>query len=147
MKGVRNSRIAIWSRIKKTPTCWLWTGGILKHGGYGIVSYQGREWLTHRLIVSWVRGLPSAKQLHHKCENPRCVRPLHLKTTTDFQHRQIHVRIRTHFGCGHRITPKNTYWLRNKHRRPWKRCRQCAISCAVKAQRVYRAKKRLRQLL
>lgn len=60
------------SRIKKTRTCWLWTGAGQKYGNYGPV-------LAHRISYELSVGpIPKGKMILHKCDVPKCVRPSHL---------------------------------------------------------------------
>ena len=76
---------ALWGRITKgaATECWLWTGRLNKKG-YGRLSYQGREWLAHRLaFLLWNEQPLSTEQcLLHTCDNPACCNPSHLRTGT-----------------------------------------------------------------
>jgi hypothetical protein len=67
-----------WSKVQKTPTCWLWSGGTTK--GYGRVWWQGRVASAHRLAYESIVGIvPDGYELDHVCRNRHCVRPEHLK--------------------------------------------------------------------
>lgn len=71
-----------WSRVK-IPTsdtyifsCWEWMGA-KNSTGYGIVGFQRKFWLAHRLAFFLKHGsLPEA--VCHKCDNPLCCNPDHL---------------------------------------------------------------------
>lgn len=65
--------------IKKTETCWLWTGS-LQQNGYGRCSFKIFPTnLAHRASYSLFRGRIT-KGLHvlHKCDIKNCVNPEHL---------------------------------------------------------------------
>lgn len=72
-----------WSKVEKTPTCWLWTAS-KRYKGYGAFVWaeengrviQGRahrfSWLIHR------GAIPADKLVLHRCDTPSCVNPKHL---------------------------------------------------------------------
>ena len=76
---VRNLAIRFWVRVRKTDTCWYWTGSLGKADrGRLRVNYKQKPashvawFLTHN---EWPGTPPYV--LHH-CDNPNCVRPDHL---------------------------------------------------------------------
>ena len=72
-----NTKADFWRHVKKTRTCWLWTGCSEK--GYGRFSWQRKQRRVHRLVWSWVFGrIPRGKHVLHKCDVSLCVRPSHL---------------------------------------------------------------------
>jgi HNH endonuclease len=55
----------------------LWTGAI-NNKGYGIFPHD-RGRLAHRFSYLFIIGDPGTKHILHSCDNPRCVRPSHLR--------------------------------------------------------------------
>lgn len=74
----------LWSRVRKTDGCWLFTGAI-NTTGYGMVSLHGKKnQPAHRISWELVNGpIPKGLFALHKCDTPRCVRPDHLFLGTD----------------------------------------------------------------
>ena len=65
-----------WSRVRKTDTCWLWTG---PKGKYGMMSFQGRSIGAHRFSYELHNGpIPDGMSVCHRCDTPLCVNPAHL---------------------------------------------------------------------
>lgn len=67
-----------WARVRKTKTCWIWTGS--RNGkGYGIIWANGKSkpyLMAHRYAYELLRGhLPNRVLAIHKCDTPLCVRP------------------------------------------------------------------------
>ena len=65
-------------KVKKTPTCWIWTANKNKKG-YGRIWEGGRNHFAQR-ISWWIAFGDFNEDLRvlHKCDNPSCVRPSHL---------------------------------------------------------------------
>jgi DNA-binding CsgD family transcriptional regulator len=82
----------------ETP-CWIWSG-TKSRKGYGLTSTNasrgdGRGRLAHRRLWEGVYGkLADDFQLHHRCEQPACVRPDHLEPVTATGHAQRHALAR-----------------------------------------------------
>lgn len=71
-------RARFFAKIKKTESCWLWTGSQDK-AGYGKISEGQKVRSTHR--VSWEihnGTIPDGLNVLHRCDNPPCVNPAHL---------------------------------------------------------------------
>lgn len=74
-----------WSRVDKHgPTmthmrtkCWEWLGACVS-GGYGSLWVEGRNWSAHRYAWFLAHGTDPATCVLHRCDNRKCVRPLHL---------------------------------------------------------------------
>ena len=70
-------------QIKKTG-CWGWSGGTDGHG-YGALSNRDRgknsPEKAHRVSYEKEFGpIPAGKVVRHKCDNPSCTNPDHLRS-------------------------------------------------------------------
>lgn len=140
-----------WSHTKPADNgCIVWTGCIQSRngrtaGGYGQCQYG----LTHR--VAWMLrfgAIPRGLCVCHKCDNPPCVNPDHLRlgTIADNQ-REMRLKGRavnplalsqaakTHCSNGHEFTDENTAIARGNGQRV---CRMCAC---LKSRRVRAARR------
>lgn len=73
--------------------CWLWARA-LNSKGYGLKCLRdgtGGTTLAHRWYWEDANGqpVPRGMQLHHCCEERRCVNPDHLVPVTPRQHRRL----------------------------------------------------------
>ena len=58
--------------------CILWSGRSTVNG-YGILNWQGRPWLAHRLAWTEVHGpIPPGLSVLHHCDVRSCINPDHL---------------------------------------------------------------------
>lgn len=74
-----------WSKVQKTPGCWLWTGS-LSSTGYGNIPVNppsSKSIGVHRLSYETSIGpIPDGLEIDHLCRVRHCVRPDHLEAVT-----------------------------------------------------------------
>lgn len=126
-----------WSKVDKSGTCWLWTGG--QYGdGYGKFSTDGVFVAAHRFAWDVTHGwpVPADLTIDHLCRVRLCVNPSHMEVVTRGENSRrgggsaiaaANARARTHCKHGHAFTPENTY-RDPKHGN--RGCRTCRIAAA-----------------
>ncbi len=117
-----------WSKVNKTPKCWLWCGTVV--GGYG------QFWNGKKLVKAhrWVMDVTDPKiEVDHGCRNTICVRPEHLERVTHQENCRRRSAITTHCPEGHAYDKTNTRLLKGR-----RYCRKCQ----TKYKRAWLAKRR-----
>lgn len=94
------------SRLDKTDGCWLWTGEC-KDKGYGYVSFNGKQYLSHRVMYALYYGVdPGNFIVDHTCNTPACCNPKHLELVTPKENTQRMMAQGRHYtGQGNTIVP------------------------------------------
>lgn len=73
-----------WSKVRKTKTCWLWTGSLTTNG-YGQINTGIKDKPARAHVVSWIINhgpIPDGLCVLHNCPGKhmkKCVNPNHLK--------------------------------------------------------------------
>lgn len=84
------------ARVQRGDGCWEWQGyRAIRRGqtnGHGKFSLaNGQPVLAHRYAYElWVGPIPDGMVVHHRCENPSCVRPDHLELKPPGVHLRDH---------------------------------------------------------
>lgn len=132
-----------WDKVQPEPNtgCWFWTAGC-NGGGYGAITWNGKQIDSHRLVYQETVGpIGAGLEIDHLCRVRCCVNPAHLEAVT----RRVNV-LRgkgpsavnakvTHCKRGHALSGDNVYVYPNGRKRA---CRECHRS--YKRQRYRRAK-------
>ena len=100
-----------WDRILKEPEagCWLWQGYL--DGGYAKVRVGGKWHRVQRIVHEKFCGpIPEGAEVHHLCDNKRCVSPAHLLALSSQEHRKFHPENGPWSYCsrGHFLSEANT---------------------------------------
>lgn len=120
-------------KVKKTETCWLWTGDVDKTSGYGRIAFNKKRFYAHRVFYSIFKGkIGENLCIDHICRVRNCVNPEHLRAVT----KQINTiensigagainRNKTHCKNGHEFNKENTYYI-PKGNGKWRACKECS---------------------
>lgn len=70
-------KLKFWNNVDKTAECWIWKGGT-QNKGYGLLSFNNKKVLAHRLAWYFIYNKWPVLNLLHSCDTPLCVNVDHL---------------------------------------------------------------------
>lgn len=120
----------ILARLEVSPGgCLLWQGS-RNNQGYGVVSFQSKNRLVHRLAYeAFIGPIPEGLELDHLCRTKVCANPAHLEPVTHAENSRRAAALITHCPQGHAYDEENT-------RRESSGQRRCRI-CRKEKDRIY----------
>lgn len=137
IKANKKLKDRFFDKVKKTNSCWVWTGSICH--GYGRIGFNGKNHLAHR--ISWLingGNIPKNLWVLHKCNNRPCVKPGHLYVGNRIDNVNDAIKAGNFFGLinrnkktcpyGHPYTGKNLIVRKKENGR---RCRSCANKASL----------------
>jgi hypothetical protein len=116
---VNRMKNRFWKSVKKTETCWNWTGSFDTRG-YGQIVVCGTLHSTHRIAYILYHGrIPGKLHILHSCDNRACIKREHLRAGTDEENRLEKIAKKRHdFGENHakaKLTEVQVLEIRKKH--------------------------------
>lgn len=137
--------IRFFKHVKKTETCWLWTGYITP-SGYGRFYLNGKCVKAHRAIYEHHNGpIVEGNETDHLCRTRHCVRNEHLESVTKRENilrganfSAINAR-KTSCPKGHSYSHETIYINKYGHRE----CRICKRSVKKLCSQKYRDRMKL----
>lgn len=79
-----------WEKVDRRgdDDCWLWTASKNTGSDYGQFRLNGRMEKAHRVSWELAHGVKPGPKLDHRCLNPTCVNPRHLREVTNKQNNE-----------------------------------------------------------
>ena len=123
--------VRFWSKVLVGDGCWEWQGCTNKVSGYGIFNKRqtAHSWVADNILKWPPRRNDGTRLIDHICRNRLCVRPSHLRLTTQLVNaRNSSNFLKTHCNRGHPLSGENLY----RDGKGWRRCRECACQLDMK---------------
>lgn len=82
MRKTIRERLDTYGIHREDTECIEWSKGTDRYG-YGLVKYNGKMRLVHRVAYEVYHGVcPDGLHVLHSCDNPKCYNPAHLSLGT-----------------------------------------------------------------
>jgi len=142
-------RCIIMSRSKENPSngCVEWTGPVTKHG-YGRLTIRAngriRNLKAHRACYEAFNGpIPAGMCVLHRCHNPRCVNPRHLRLGTHTDNMRDAIEHGTHINRQRaKLTAEDVIAIRSDQRMPHVIAKDYGVNanhvCRIRSRRAWR---------
>ena len=127
------------AKVKKTRTCWIWTGCLDKFG-YGRfqdgTSQLAHKWMMEHQLHRKIDWVIDRETVNHTCKRRDCVKPAHLYVGTQWDNVQDALADGTHRNlhqkslCYNKLHPATeNYRTKKGHMR----CRPCLTAANRRA--------------
>ena len=88
-----------WVKVDTTGDCWIWNA-MKDRNGYGMFLIDGRQRGAHRVAYELEYAREAPPVLDHICHQRDCVRPSHLRSTTQKQNTENRKAANTNSASG-----------------------------------------------
>lgn len=102
--------VRLMERVRKTDSCWNWTG-YRSRFGYGYIWTDGktRRLVVHRVAYELLKGpIPEGLTIDHLCRNEACCNPAHMEPVTSEENLRRKPKP-THCKNGHPFSGDNLF--------------------------------------
>lgn len=125
--------------------CLIWQG-TKRSNGYGVITFNGRQTTTHRVMYQLVAGdVPDGMEVDHTCSRRDCINPEHLQVVTHAENMFLSASRRKTCRNGHLWTEGNTYLGTVKRKQGGTRTQRYCRICRAQHQKDMR--ERIKNLL
>lgn len=134
-KSIRGTAIErFYLQVDTTGECWIWLGHTDKKGYARFKNDDLKSVAVHRWSYEkWVGEIPEGMVIDHKCFNPRCQNPKHLRTATQEDNTVKYGRTNAAFvnanksvcNSGHPLTGENLRLEVKRNGKIVRRCKKC----------------------